>query len=82
MGLYFLDFFLVSLALFLGKKWLLAIQSPAAGRLPLPPGPKGRPLIGNLLDVPGDRAWLEWTKHKELYGASGWPFPRSENASC
>ncbi|KAF5359346.1 hypothetical protein D9756_003621 [Leucocoprinus leucothites] len=36
--------------------------------LPLPPGPKGRPFIDNLLDFPTYKAWLvydEWTK---LYG--------------
>ncbi|OCB88740.1 cytochrome P450 [Sanghuangporus baumii] len=36
----------------------------------LPPGPKPKPLIGNLRDLPpsGQPAWLHWTKHKDLYG--------------
>ncbi|KAG9247444.1 cytochrome P450 [Calycina marina] len=38
--------------------------------LPLPPGPKGLPLLGNINDMPkpGDREWEHWVKHKELYG--------------
>jgi len=35
--------------------------------LPLPPGPKGFPVIGNLLDMPADKLWLEWSK---TYGKS------------
>lgn len=41
-----------------------------AGRKPLPPGPKGLPLIGNLNDMPppGVLEAHHWLKHKELYG--------------
>lgn len=36
----------------------------------LPPGPKGKFIIGNLLDLPpkGAEEWQHWLKHKELYG--------------
>ena len=34
----------------------------------LPPGPKAKPLIGNLLDLPQGHEWLHWAKHKDLYG--------------
>ncbi|KAK7983339.1 hypothetical protein PG989_010741 [Apiospora arundinis] len=37
---------------------------------PLPPGPKPKPIIGNLGDLPppGAREWEHWAKHKDLYG--------------
>lgn len=37
-------------------------------RLPLPPGPKRLPLIGNLLDLPKGLEGPHWAKHKALYG--------------
>lgn len=36
--------------------------------LSLPPGPRGFPLIGNLLDVPAEREWLTFAKWGETYG--------------
>lgn len=38
--------------------------------LPLPPGPKQKPIIGNLKDLPNpdQQDWMHWLKHKELYG--------------
>lgn len=37
---------------------------------PLPPGPKGIPLLGNLNDLPkpGILECDHWLKHKDLYG--------------
>lgn len=48
--------------------WLL--MSPSKRRLPLPPGPKPLPLIGNLRDLPpaGAVESEHWLKHKDLYG--------------
>ncbi|KAK7994542.1 hypothetical protein PG991_016130, partial [Apiospora marii] len=36
----------------------------------LPPGPKGKPIVGNLGDLPpaGALEWEHWAKHKALYG--------------
>ncbi|PYH67002.1 cytochrome P450 [Aspergillus vadensis CBS 113365] len=42
-------------------------QSPS---LSLPPGPKGKPVVGNLSDLPPPDTpeWQHWMKHKERYG--------------
>jgi hypothetical protein len=39
-------------------------------RQALPPGPKPKLLIGNLLDLPkpGEMEYMHWLKHKNLYG--------------
>jgi len=36
--------------------------------LPLPPGPKGKPIIGNLLDLPASEIWLKATEWKDMFG--------------
>ncbi|KAJ5594389.1 uncharacterized protein N7459_000597 [Penicillium hispanicum] len=53
-------------ALFLAIRRLVSGKKPA----PLPPGPKGKPIIGNLFDLPsaGKQEWQHWLEHKELYG--------------
>ncbi|KAJ8482310.1 hypothetical protein ONZ51_g5439 [Trametes cubensis] len=33
-----------------------------------PPGPPGKPLVGNILDVEPQGAWTKLTKYKEIYG--------------
>ena len=37
-------------------------------RLPLPPGPKGYPLIGNLFDMPARRSWVVYDEWRKTYG--------------
>jgi len=61
------------LLIILGATWLLGqeiraryIRNPR--RLPLPPGPKGLPLIGNLLNRPTDRTWLVYRDWAKIYG--------------
>lgn len=37
-------------------------------RLPLPPGPKGYPLIGNVLDMPTAQQWRTYAQWGKIYG--------------
>ncbi|RDB20518.1 hypothetical protein Hypma_012422 [Hypsizygus marmoreus] len=37
-------------------------------RVALPPGPKGLPLIGNLLDMPSEKEWLTFAQWGEQWG--------------
>lgn len=57
----------VGLALLAIALWLCTSNQHLA---PLPPGPKGLPLIGNINDLPpaGAPDYQHWIKFKELYG--------------
>ena len=46
------------------------IFSKPKNLLPLPPGPKGLPLIGAIKDLPppGKPEYQHWLKHKDQYG--------------
>ena len=35
---------------------------------PLPPGPRGWPLLGSFFEMPDSFEWLHWAKFKDLYG--------------
>ncbi|KAK5191519.1 hypothetical protein LTR96_010363 [Exophiala xenobiotica] len=39
---------------------------PSGARLP--PGPKGKPLVGNLLDIPPQHSWLKFKSWADQYG--------------
>ena len=64
MGFSILDLSLAGIGIYLLNR--LFTKRP---RAPLPPGPKGLPLLGNLLDVPTGHQWLGFAKFKDLYGA-------------
>ncbi|KAI1756353.1 cytochrome protein [Xylaria castorea] len=52
----------------IGVKNILLIFKKKPG--PLPPGPRGLPVLGNIGDLPthGEREWEHWLKHKDIYG--------------
>ena len=50
---------------------VITLVSVALGRKQqrLPPGPKGLPIIGNILDVPSQAAWKQYAAWATEYGA-------------
>ncbi|KAE8374971.1 cytochrome P450 [Aspergillus bertholletiae] len=58
---------LLGLAILCIAKFAFLRKRPSA---PLPPGPKPKPIIGNLRDLPrpGQQDWVHWLEFKELYG--------------
>ena len=38
--------------------------------LPLPPGPKMYPLVGNIFDMPVDQPWVVYDEWRKTYGMS------------
>lgn len=60
---------IASLVLAAVAAYVLLVRSKALGRAPLPPGPKGYPIIGNLLDEPSDgKPWVTYRQWGHQYG--------------
>lgn len=52
-----------------GAWWLRRrLHAINPNRIPLPPGPKGYPIIGNLLDLPTEKSWLAYNDMFKTYG--------------
>jgi hypothetical protein len=54
----------------LGLYTIKRVLNPRKKHAPLPPGPKGKPIVGNIADLPppGAQEWLHWLKFKDPYG--------------
>lgn len=61
---------LVLAALFFMRTVLRSISRKS---LSLPPGPKGLPLVGNVLDMPSEKEWLTFARWGETWGKSACP---------
>jgi hypothetical protein len=59
------DIFFAFLVLFILNNLLRRRSQPAS----LPPGPKGLPLLGNILDMPSEKEWLTFARWGEQWGA-------------
>ncbi|KAJ3518742.1 hypothetical protein NMY22_g13528 [Coprinellus aureogranulatus] len=46
-----------------------SILSKSKGRLPLPPGPPGLPIVGNAFDVPAEEFWWKYKEWSDQYGS-------------
>jgi hypothetical protein len=42
----------------------------AKRRLPLPPGPPGLPIVGNVFDIPEEDFWWKYKEWGDQYGSS------------
>jgi hypothetical protein len=51
----------------------ISVKKPNPNRLPRPPGPKGLPILGAMLEMPslGDKPWLAYDKLFKKYGEAG-----------
>lgn len=58
----------VAVAVLLYIALRISVTRSASRRLPLPPGPKPWPIVGNVSDFPVTHEGRFWAKHKELYG--------------
>jgi hypothetical protein len=58
--------FLAVIALYFYKY----LNSPKTSALPLPPGPRGLPIVGNINDLPkpGKLECHHWAEHRDRYG--------------
>ncbi|KAJ7704761.1 cytochrome P450 [Mycena rosella] len=60
----------------LDTRWALIAAAFALGfhytqkskKFPLPPGPRGLPFVGNILDVPSGEIWLQFARLGEVWG--------------
>ncbi|PPQ89157.1 hypothetical protein CVT25_006529 [Psilocybe cyanescens] len=68
MGYYF-SYWIIAITLayaWFDKRMRARQRNP--NRLPLPPGPKGLPLLGSVLDMPRDQSWLVYDNWSKIYG--------------
>jgi len=76
MAIHLLDVGLAFSGLFI--LWILLRPKKA----PLPPGPKGLPILGNIFDMPVDQEWLTFAKWGEEFGVYMTKYSNIELNAC
>jgi len=61
-------YYSLALALYFCLTGLAVVRKTRRKQLPYPPGPKGYPVIGSLLDVPTEKSWLTYAEWGRTYG--------------
>jgi len=59
---------LLGISFFLGAILFAILRIYSRSTRNYPPGPKGLPIIGNLLDVPTSAAWITYFQWSKKYG--------------
>jgi hypothetical protein len=62
--------------------WKIVSRSRFSQSRTYPPGPKGWPIIGNLLEMPKEKAWTVFTQLSKEYGASPFVVFMKYNVIC
>jgi hypothetical protein len=70
------DFLAIGVSFTLALYFYLKYHRDETDRLPLPPGPKKLPLIGNLLNTPTSFQWITYHKWCKEFGEPGFTYQR------
>jgi len=59
---------LAGILVFVVLRWIRSTTKALPEGTREPPGPRGKPLVGNLLDIPPSHSWLKFKEWSDQYG--------------